>query len=62
MRWGFRSADRAGVGVVIEAEHMCMSVRGVQARGSRTITSAVHGVLRENAASRQEFFMLARDV
>jgi GTP cyclohydrolase IA len=51
-----------GVGVVIEAEHMCMSLRGVQARGSRTITSAVHGVLRENAASRQEFFMLTRDV
>ena len=50
-----------GVGVVIEAEHMCMSLRGVQAGGSRTITSSVHGVLRENAASRQEFFMLARD-
>ena len=51
-----------GVGVVIEAEHMCMSLRGVQARGSRTITSSVHGVLRENAASRQEFFMLTRNV
>jgi GTP cyclohydrolase I len=51
-----------GVGVVIEAEHMCMSLRGVQARGSRTITSSVHGVLREDAASRQEFFMLTRDV
>jgi len=51
-----------GVGVVIEAEHLCMSVRGVQARGSRTITSSVQGVLREDAASRQEFFMLARDV
>ena len=51
-----------GVGVVIEAEHLCMSMRGVRARGSRTITSSVHGVLREDAASRQEFFMLARDV
>jgi len=51
-----------GVGVVIEAEHMCMSMRGVQARGSRTITSSVHGVLREDAASRQEFFILTRDV
>ena len=50
-----------GVGVVIEAEHMCMSMRGVQARGSRTITSSVHGVLREDARSRQEFFMLTRD-
>jgi len=47
-----------GVGVVIEAEHMCMSLRGVQAIGSRTITSAVHGVLREDARSRQEFFTL----
>ena len=51
-----------GVGVVIEAEHLCMSMRGVRARGSRTTTSSVHGVLREDAASRQEFFMLARDV
>ena len=51
-----------GVGVVIEAEHMCMSLRGVQVRGSRTITSAVHGVMREDARSRQEFFALARSV
>lgn len=51
-----------GVGVVIEAEHMCMSMRGVQARGSRTITSSVHGLLREDARSRQEFFMLTRNV
>ena len=49
-----------GVGVVIEAEHMCMSMRGVQAKGSRTITSAVHGVLRDDARSRQEFFALTR--
>jgi GTP cyclohydrolase I len=49
-----------GVGVVVEAEHMCMSMRGVQAAGSRTITSSVHGLLREDARSRQEFFTLAR--
>jgi GTP cyclohydrolase I len=49
-----------GVGVVIEAEHMCMSIRGVQASGSRTITSSVHGLLREDARSRQEFFALTR--
>jgi GTP cyclohydrolase I len=49
-----------GVGVVIEAEHMCMSMRGVKAGGSKTITSAVHGVLREDARSRQEFFALTR--
>jgi GTP cyclohydrolase I len=51
-----------GVGVVIEAEHMCMSLRGVQVRGSRTITSALHGVMREDARSRQEFFALTRSV
>ena len=49
-----------GVGVVIEAEHMYMSMRGVQARGSTTITSSVHGALREDARSRQEFFALTR--
>jgi GTP cyclohydrolase I len=49
-----------GVGVVIEAEHMCMSMRGVQASGSTTITSSVHGALREDARSRQEFFALTR--
>lgn len=48
-----------GVGVVIDAEHLCMSLRGVRAAGSRTVTSAVHGVLREDTCSRQEFFALA---
>ncbi|GAA1583007.1 GTP cyclohydrolase I FolE [Kribbella sancticallisti] len=47
-----------GVGVVIEAEHQCMSLRGVRAAGSRTVTSALKGVLRENPGSRQEFFAL----
>jgi GTP cyclohydrolase I len=47
-----------GVGVVIEAEHLCMSLRGVRAAGSRTVTSAVRGVLREDARSRQEFLAL----
>ncbi|MGC4942072.1 GTP cyclohydrolase I FolE [Kribbella sp. DT2] len=47
-----------GVGVVIEAEHQCMSLRGVRAVGSTTVTSAVHGTLRDNPASRQEFFAL----
>ncbi|MEO8556187.1 MAG: GTP cyclohydrolase I FolE [Actinomycetota bacterium] len=51
-----------GVGVVIEAEHMCMSMRGVQAQGSRTITSSMHGLMREDARSRQEFFALTRSV
>lgn len=47
-----------GVGVVIEAEHQCMSLRGVRAVGSRTVTSSLHGVLRDNPSSRQEFFAL----
>jgi GTP cyclohydrolase I len=48
-----------GVGVVIEAEHLCMSLRGVQARGSNTVTSALHGALRDDSRSRAEFFSLA---
>jgi GTP cyclohydrolase I len=47
-----------GVGAVIEVEHLCMSLRGVHATGSRTITSALHGALREDARSRQELFAL----
>jgi GTP cyclohydrolase I len=47
-----------GVGVVIEAEHQCMSLRGVRAVGSRTVTSSLQGVLRDNQSSRQEFFAL----
>jgi GTP cyclohydrolase I len=49
-----------GVGVVIEAEHMCMSLRGVRAAGARTTTSALHGLLRDDPRSRAEFFSLAR--
>jgi GTP cyclohydrolase I len=49
-----------GVGVVIEAEHLCMALRGVRAAGPRTITSALHGQLRDNPSSRQEFFALTR--
>ncbi len=48
-----------GVGVLIEADHLCMSLRGVRAAGARTVTSALHGRLREDARSRQEFFALA---
>src|SRR3954469_8454618 len=47
-----------GVGVVIEAEHTCMTLRGVRAPGARTVTSALHGVLRSDARSRAEFFAL----
>ncbi len=48
-----------GVGVVLQAEHLCMSLRGVQAPGACTTTSAVHGRLRDDARSRAEFFALA---
>ena len=47
-----------GVGVVIEAEHMCMSLRGVQKAGARTVTSALHGLVREDPRTRQEFLAL----
>jgi GTP cyclohydrolase IA len=47
-----------GVGVVLDAEHQCMSLRGVRADGSRTLTSELSGHLRHNAAARQEFYAL----
>jgi GTP cyclohydrolase I len=49
-----------GVGVVIEAEHTCMSLRGVRAVSARTVTSALFGTLRENPSSRAEFLSLTR--
>ncbi|GAA4732832.1 GTP cyclohydrolase I FolE [Phytohabitans rumicis] len=48
-----------GVGVVIEAEHLCMTLRGVRAAGASTITSTLLGELREDPRSRAEFFILA---
>ncbi|GAA2165991.1 GTP cyclohydrolase I FolE [Pedococcus bigeumensis] len=48
----------AGVGVVIEAEHLCMTLRGVQAPGTTTVTSSLLGVLREDARTRSEFLAL----
>jgi GTP cyclohydrolase I len=47
-----------GVGVVLEAEHLCMSLRGVEAVGSRTVTSSLHGRIRDDARSRAEFLAL----
>jgi GTP cyclohydrolase I len=49
-----------GVGVVIEAEHSCMTLRGVHAVGSTTVTSSMLGTLREDPRSRAEFFALSR--
>ena len=47
-----------GVIVVIEAEHLCMTMRGVKKAGARTITSAVRGTMRSSAATRSEAFAL----
>jgi GTP cyclohydrolase IA len=47
-----------GTGVVLEAEHTCMTVRGVRARGSTTVTSALAGTLRDDASARAEFYAL----
>ena len=44
-----------GVGVVIEAMHLCMMMRGVEKQGSSTRTSAMRGVIKENGLTRQEF-------
>ena len=49
-----RILEPRGVIVVVEAEHLCMSMRGVQQPGSSTVTSAVHGVFREDMSSRME--------
>ncbi len=49
----------AGVAVVIEAEHLCMSLRGARAHGARTTTSALRGRMRDNAVTRAEFLALA---
>lgn len=58
--WLRDNLDPRGVGVVLEAEHLCMSIRGVQAAGARPVTSTLYGLLRERPAARQEFLQLAR--
>ncbi len=49
-----------GVMVVIEAEHMCMSIRGVNKPGAKTVTSAVRGIFAKDARSRQEVLSLMK--
>jgi GTP cyclohydrolase I len=56
--WLERELAPRGVGVVLSAEHMCMTTRGVRKPGARTVTSALRGSLRDDARTRQEFFSL----
>ena len=58
--WLHGQLGARGVGVVVEAEHLCMSLRGVRAHGSSTVTSALRGDLRTDARSRDEFLALTR--
>src|SRR5215218_10460391 len=57
-QWLERELSPKGVGVVLEAEHMCMSLRGVQKAGSSTVTSALYGAVRDDQRTRQEFLGL----
>ncbi|MGH9280086.1 MAG: GTP cyclohydrolase I FolE [Acidimicrobiales bacterium] len=49
-----------GVGVVLEAEHLCMTLRGAVARGAKTTTSSLGGLVREDGRTRQEFLALTQ--
>ena len=56
--WLEGELEPKGVGVVVEAEHLCMSLRGVQKLGAKTVTSALHGLVRDDARTRGEFLAL----
>jgi GTP cyclohydrolase IA len=58
--WLQRELEPKGVGVLLEAEHMCMSLRGVQKLGSQTVTSALRGLVRDDIRTRQEFLALTK--
>jgi len=56
--WLQQELEPKGVGVVLEAEHLCMSLRGVQKLGAKTVTSALRGLVRDDGRTRQEFLAL----
>ena len=56
--WLDEELQPKGVGVVLEAEHLCMSLRGVQKPGAKTVTSALRGLVRDDPRTRQEFLAL----
>jgi GTP cyclohydrolase I len=56
-----RVINPSGVGVVIEAYHLCMMMRGVEKQNSKTITSALRGAFREDSKTRDEFLRLAHN-
>ncbi len=58
--WVEENLEPRGVGVVLEAEHLCMSLRGVQKPGTVTVTSALHGIVRDDPRTRQEFLAFTR--
>jgi GTP cyclohydrolase IA len=57
--WLTETLRPRGVGVVLEAEHSCMSLRGIKASGARTVTSALKGLVRDDERTRAEFLGLA---
>ena len=59
--WLERELDPKGVGVVLDAEHFCMTIRGVQKPGARTTTSALRGYVRDDPRTRAEFLALATE-
>lgn len=54
----YKSVDPQGVAVLIEAEHLCMTMRGARAAGSKTTTSALRGSMRKDAKTREEVMLL----
>jgi GTP cyclohydrolase I len=56
--WLVSALRPSGAGVVLEAEHACMTLRGTRANGSRTVTSALAGLVRDDERTRAEFFAI----